>query len=97
MTLGLALAYLGLKTDAAREGERGMALAPVAKDGYSGPYYQHLAARIYTLTGDQERAIDLLEALLKMPDYLSPAWLRIDPNFDLLRSHPRFQRLVAGS
>ena len=69
MTLGLALAYLGRKADAAREGERGMALAPVAKDGYSGPYYQHLAARIYTLTGDQERALDLLEALLKTPDY----------------------------
>jgi hypothetical protein len=29
-------------------------------------------------------------------DYLSPGWLRIAPTFDLLRSNPRFKRLVEG-
>jgi hypothetical protein len=31
-----------------------------------------------------------------MPYYLSPGWLRIDPAFDPVRKHPRFQQLVSG-
>jgi tetratricopeptide (TPR) repeat protein len=95
--LGLSLAYLGRKADAIREGERGVALLPIAKDAYlSGPYLQHQLARIYILVGEHEKALDQLEPLLKIPYYLSPGWLKIDPNFDPLRSNPRFQRLVAG-
>ena len=37
-----------------------------------------------------------LEPLLKMPYYLSPGWLKIDPNFDALRKNPRFVKLVEG-
>jgi hypothetical protein len=29
-----------------------------------------------------------------MPYYLSPGWLKIDPNFDPPRGNPRFERLV---
>jgi eukaryotic-like serine/threonine-protein kinase len=94
--LGLALAYLGRKEEAIREGERGVALDPVAKDGVRGPYYQHELVRIYILVGEPEKALDKLEPLLKIPYYLSPGWLKIDPNFDPLRKNPRFQKLVAG-
>jgi TolB-like protein/Flp pilus assembly protein TadD len=93
--LGLALAYLGQKEKAVREGERGVALDPVAKDARDGPYFQHQLARIYMLVGEPERALDQLEPLLEIPYFLSPGWLRIDPNFDPLRSNPRFQKLVA--
>ena len=46
--------------------------------------------------GEPEKALDQLEPLLKTPYFLSPAWLRVDPNFDTLRKNPRFQKLVAG-
>jgi eukaryotic-like serine/threonine-protein kinase len=93
--LGLALAFLGRNAEAVKEGERAVALAPAARDGYLGPYIQHQLARIYVLVGEPEKAIDQLESLLKMPYFLSPGWLRIDPNFAPLKGNPRFEKLVA--
>jgi tetratricopeptide (TPR) repeat protein len=95
--LGLALAFLGRKEQAIREGERAVALAPVAKDANNGPYYQHQLVRICMLVGEPEKALDQLEPLLKIPYFLSPRWLAIDPNFDPLRQNPRFQKLIAGA
>jgi hypothetical protein len=95
--LGTALAYLGRKSEAIREGEQAVALTPIATNGFSGPYFQHQLARSYILLGEPEKALDQLEPLLKVPYYLSPAWLRIDPTFDPLRKHPRFQKLVEGT
>jgi eukaryotic-like serine/threonine-protein kinase len=95
--LGLALAYLGRREEAIHEGERAVALLPVAKDAFIGPYHPHQLVRIYILVGEPEKALDRLEPLLKIPYFLSPGWLRIDPNFDPLRGNPRFQKLVAGA
>jgi TolB-like protein/Flp pilus assembly protein TadD len=94
--LGLALAYLGRKPDAIREGQRGVALMPISRDAYFGPYNQLQLVRIYLLTGEPDLALDQLEPLLQVPFYLSPGWLRIDPAFDPVRKHPRFQRLTSA-
>lgn len=67
---------------------------PVSRDGYFGPYVQLQLARIYTLVGEPEKALDQLEPLLRLPFYLSPGWLRIDPAFDPLRTNPRFRKLL---
>jgi serine/threonine-protein kinase len=93
---GLALAYAGRNAEAIREGEKGVALLPIEKDAYSGVYNQHMLARIYVVAGEQEKALDRLEPLLRLPYYLSPGWLKIDPNFDPLRKNPRFLKLVNG-
>ncbi|HXM79389.1 MAG TPA: tetratricopeptide repeat protein, partial [Thermoanaerobaculia bacterium] len=95
--LGVALAYLGRKEEAIREGERAVALTPVTKDASYGAVIQHYLAIIYILVGEPERALDKLTPLLKIPYYLSPGWLAIDPNFGPLRKNPRFQRLVANA
>jgi tetratricopeptide (TPR) repeat protein len=97
VALGLALAYAGKKNEAIRQGERGVSQWPISKDAYTGPYLQHQLVRIYLLTGEPQKAVDLLAPLLDIPYYLSPAWLRIDPTFDPLRKLPRFQQLVADS
>jgi TolB-like protein/Flp pilus assembly protein TadD len=93
--LGVALAIMGRKADAIREGQRAVALLPISQDAFAGPYTQHQLARIYVLTGEPEKALDQLGPLLKVPYNLSPGLLRIDPNFAPLRKNPRFQALVA--
>jgi tetratricopeptide (TPR) repeat protein len=92
---GLVLAYLGRKDEAIREGQRGVELDPVSKDGFGGPYMQLQLVRIYLLAGEAEKALDQLEPLLKIPYHLTPGWLRIDPTFDPVRKNPRFEKLAA--
>ena len=95
--LGVALARLGRKAEAIREGERAVELLPPSKGYFSGPYNVHQLAWIYLLVGEPEKAIDQLETLLKIPYFVSPGWLRVDPTFDPLRKNPRFQKLIAGT
>jgi len=94
---GLALAYMGRKAEAIEEGKRGVALWPISRDAYNGAYVQHQLVRIYLLVGEPEKALDQLEPLLKMPYYLSPGWLRIDPTFAPLKGNPRFEKLIAAN
>jgi len=94
--LGTALAYLGRKSEAIQQGERAVALTPIATNGFAGPYFQHQLARTYILLGEPEKALDQLEPLLKIPYFVSPGWLKVDPTFDPLRKNPRFQKLTEG-
>ncbi|HWA14785.1 MAG TPA: hypothetical protein VG817_00020, partial [Gemmatimonadales bacterium] len=94
--LGLSYAFLGQRAEAVRHAERGLALTRGIEDQQTTPYYQHLVARIHTLTGAPDQAIDILERLLKVPYEFTPASLRIDPNFAPLKGHPRFEKLIAA-
>jgi serine/threonine-protein kinase len=93
--LGLTLAFRAQRDTALRELQRGIAAG--GADAGSQPYFEHQLVRAYIVLGEPEPAIDLLEKLLKKPYYLTPAWLRIDPTFDPLRSNPRFKRLAEPS
>ena len=95
--LGLSLAYMGRKADAIREGERAVALVPISTGPAFWAAFQHHLASLYLLVGEPEKALALLEPVLKMPYHLSPGWLKIDPTFAPLRGNPRFERLVNGS
>jgi len=92
--MGTALAYLGRKADAIREGRRGVELMPLSRNAYQSPYLEHQLARIYILVGEPEQALDVLEGLMRIPYFLSPGWLRVDPTFDPLRGNRRFRKLL---
>jgi TolB-like protein/Flp pilus assembly protein TadD len=96
--LGLAYAYLGRNDEAIREGNRAVEILPVSKDAFSGPIHICGLAKIYTIIGEYEKAIDSWEFLLSNPsavfhfDYFLPP--QFDPLWDLLREYPRFKRLL---
>ena len=95
--LGLAYAFLGQKENAVREGNRAVNLYPVSKDAFEGTRYILKLAMIYTVVGEYEEAISQLEYLLSIPsgNIISVSILRLDPIWDPLRDHPRFQGLLA--
>jgi len=99
-SLGLAYAYLDRKEEAIQEGSLAEKIHPVSRDAAQGPIYLLNLARIYTVVGEYEKAIDQLEYLLSVPhaEYLwqlvSVPQLQLDPQWDSLRGHPRFERLL---
>jgi len=93
-SLGIAYAGLGRKADAVREGQRALELMPVAKEAYRGALRAEEMARIYAMVGEREAAVEQLEYLMSIPLDLAAPGLRLDPTWDSLRDHPRFQKLV---
>jgi serine/threonine-protein kinase len=93
--LGLAYAGLGLEEKALAEVDRGVGLMPVEREYWRGIHRLEERARVLVRAGRTDEAIDEIETLLAQPGELSPAVLNLDPEWDTLREHPRFQALVA--
>jgi tetratricopeptide (TPR) repeat protein len=100
-SLSYAYATIGEKDLALKAAERAVILKPRAKNPFDGPAYEENLALIQTMVGENSRAISTLTQLLQTP-YLggcyfpapiTPALLRLDPNWDPLRSDPAFQKL----
>jgi len=93
-SLGIANAYLGNRDEAIRLGKRGIDLFPIEKDAIIGPYRVTDMARIYTILGEYDAAMDQLEYLMSIPCMLSVAMLQLDQRWEPLRDNPRFQALI---
>ncbi|HEY7636134.1 MAG TPA: protein kinase [Gemmatimonadales bacterium] len=89
---GMALGYAGRPAEGIVECRRALQLEPLST-GRSAPYIAYLLARNLVLAGDPERAVDQLEAILQVPDYVSSGWLRIDRTLERLRGNARFRQL----
>ena len=94
--MAVALAYAGRGGEAVAEGERATRMLPVNGNATRGYYFQEILAQIYTMVGEREKALNSLEQLLRLPGYVTPAWLRINPNYAPLRGDPRFERMMSG-
>ena len=92
---GVLLAYLGRRDEAVAAGERGVALSLEEQNAANDQYSTLQLVRIHLALGQQEPALDRIEQLLRVPSYVSPGWMRVDPMFQALRGNPRFERLIA--
>ncbi|HSE40323.1 MAG TPA: hypothetical protein VLH08_06110, partial [Acidobacteriota bacterium] len=89
----ISLAYAGLmhKAEAIREAKMAIELLPVSRDAMEGPDFVRNLAIVYVMIGDYDDAISQI-------DLFSSEWsgtlLWIDPVWDPLRRHPRFQKIL---
>jgi serine/threonine-protein kinase len=89
------LAWLGEKDAAVAEAQRAIDLRPESKDAFEGPQVTEQVAQVYTILGDNARAIELLDQLLRRPSEVTSQSLKLDPAWDPLRNDPAFQALFA--
>jgi TolB-like protein len=91
---GLIEAMLGQTEEAVAAGEGAVSLLPISADALDGPLLATNLAAIYTQIGQRDKALAILEGLVSHIGGPTPGTLRIEPQWDPLRSDPRFQRLL---
>jgi len=97
--LAWAETWLGDKTAAFGHMQRAIAALPASKDALVGPSYEDSLARIQAHFGEKESAIAALQRLLSIQygyPVVTPALLRLDPDWDNLRGDLRFEELCQG-
>ena len=92
--LGIAYAGLGRREEAIREGKRAVDILPLSRNAKLGTGRISNLAEIYSMLGEQDAAIDQLEILLSIPSRITVPILKLDPQWDPLREHPRFKGLL---
>ncbi len=93
-SLGITYAGLGEKEKAIKEGKLGVELLPINKEAWNGYYREMDLAKIYTMVGEYDLAIDRLDYLLSIPGELSVPYIKIDPIWKSLLNNPRFQKVL---
>ena len=87
-------ARLGRKAEAVREAERALELFAATGDHLQMTFHTNRIAVVYAQAGETERALDLLEQALKRPNGPYYGSLKLSEDWDPLRSHPRFQKVL---
>jgi len=93
---GLALAGLGCRDQAIEEAHRLRSSRVYQEDAFVGPSVAEERARILAEVGEHEDALLEIERLLAAPAYFSVHSLQLDPRWDPIRGHPKFQALLAN-
>jgi TolB-like protein/Tfp pilus assembly protein PilF len=98
-------ARLGDMAVAMDESRRAMQTVPAGGDALSLAAAQYTRARLQAAAGDRDGAFETLQALLAGPTLsdsefdplLSPATLRLNPEWEALRQDPRFAKLLGSN
>ncbi|MCK5127237.1 MAG: protein kinase [candidate division Zixibacteria bacterium] len=92
--LGLALAGLGCKEEAIREGQLAVELLTTSENALDTVRIVKDLSIIYSIVGEYDLAIEQFDYLLSAPSTVSIPFLKIWPDFAPMRDHPRFRALL---
>jgi adenylate cyclase len=93
MYLALALLMNGESQRAAQEADRALEEMPLSRDAVTGASLLRLAADVYANAGQPDRAFEVLERGLEVPNGGFIAEIKLDPVIDPLRADKRFAKL----
>lgn len=93
-SLGLVYSRLGENEEAIRAARRDSARMSLSDDAFLGTDALNDLAVTYARVGELDNALDLIDTLLSIPSDVTVAKLRLYPDWDPLRDHPRFQALI---
>jgi TolB-like protein len=103
--LALIYALMGRKEEAIAQALRVVELEPESQDAFWGAGHQANLALVCARTGENDKAVPLIERLLSTPgpigafggpETMTLANLRLGWLWDPLRQDPRFQKIVGG-
>lgn len=94
LLLTRVLSLAGLHAEALTESATMVAMKPLETDARAHVETLLVRAQILARAGRVDDAVDLVERLLATPSHLSPARLRIDPEWASLRGHPRIEEII---
>jgi hypothetical protein len=77
-----------------REAQRAVEIMPYSRGAHFGCHIETLRAAVEGRVGETDAAIEHIRQMLAVPCLLSPALLRIDPDWAPLRNDPRFRKLA---
>ena len=93
--LAKVLAQLGEKDAAVAEAQRATELLPESKDAFGGPEITAGVAEVYSILGDNDRAIEILDGLLSRPSAVTVEGLKVNPIWDPLTERSAFSGAAA--
>ena len=95
--LGRAYAGLRLKQPAFAHAQRAMELLPTSRDAFDALFFALDMVETCVVFEEYDRAIEQLQFLLSIPGFVSPSYLKLDPLWIPLHTHPRWPELVGST
>ncbi len=94
MTMAYAMALGGRCDEAVAQSDTAHRTRSAWHDGFFGAGISLNRAEILAVCGRADGAVSLLDSLSRVPGFVTPGWLRVDPHFASLRENEVFARLV---
>lgn len=96
-TLGKSYALAGNPDEAVSFGQKAVNLKSIKLDVLKSVSKEQDLMEIYIITGNFDRALNMIERLLSIPSYLHISDIKLNPLYDPLRNIPRFQEIIANA
>ena len=94
-TLAMSEALLGHKEEAVRLARKATEILPLSRDAIDGGTVMGGLVAVYAWTGDKDKALELLEQMMRIPLNTDIFDLRRDPMLEPLLGDPRFEKLLS--